>query len=339
MVGAIFPGQGSQKVGMGEEFFENFPRYAKVFEEANDTLGYDLKDLVLNGPADKLQLTEFTQPALLATSFATYRVVKDMGELEVHAAAGHSVGEYAALVASGVIAFSDALRLVQLRGKLMQEAVPVGEGGMAAVMGLDADEVKKLCSWACQENKDTPLSPANFNSPAQTVISGRKSLVDFVVKNFSPDKIGSDKTKVRIIPLKVSAPFHCSMMMKAEKGMAKAINEVDFKTPKFGIAQNVSAKIEKDPEVIKKNLISQITGAVRWVECMNALKEAEVELLGEFGPGNVLTGLIKKIDPDQFISVPLNAISDLKSFDKQVESHNEKMERKKRLGGGGYGDL
>ncbi len=338
MIAALFPGQGSQHVGMGEELLEQFPRFAQVFEEASDTLGYDMKDLCLNGPAEKLQMTEYTQPALLTMEFGTYRVVKDMGEMKVQAAAGHSVGEYAALVAAGVITFPEAIKLVRLRGRLMQESVPVGRGGMLAVMGLDASEVKKLCTWACKQTKNTPLEPANYNSPAQTVVSGKMEIIEWVTQNFSPDKIGSDKTKVRLIPLKVSAPFHCSMMKKAEKQMARAIDEIDFKAPQFGICQNFTGKIETDPDTIKRNIISQISGAVRWVECINTLREAEIELLGEFGPGKVLTGLVKKIDPD-FICQPLNSLADLKSFDRQVVSYNEKMERKNAMGGGGYGDL
>lgn len=328
MIAAIFPGQGSQSVGMGEELLEQFPRFAQVFEEASDTLGYDMKELCLNGPAEKLQLTEFTQPALLTMEFGTYRVVKDMGEIAVEAAAGHSVGEYAALVAAGVIPFSTALKLTQLRGQLMQESVPVGEGGMLAVMGLSPAEVREMCTWACRESRNTPLEPANYNSPAQTVVSGRAELIDFVVKNFKPEKIGSTKTKVRLIPLKVSAPFHCSMMKKAERQMTSAIEEVDFKPPQFGIAQNFTGVIENDPQTIKKNIISQISGPVRWVECMQSLMDNDVKLLGEFGPGKVLTGLMKKINPD-IICVPLNSLDDLKSFDRQVISYNKQLDRQK----------
>ncbi len=338
MVAALFPGQGSQSVGMGEELFDQFPRFAQVFEEASDVLGYDMKDLCLNGPSDKLNLTEFTQPALVTIEFATYRVVYDMKEVNLVATSGHSVGEYSALVAAGVITFAEAIKLVQLRGQLMQESVPVGQGGMAAIMGLDAEEVRKLCTWACRETKNTPLEPANYNSPAQTVISGRTELIDYVVKNFSPDKIESDKTKVRIIPLKVSAPFHCTMMRKAEKQMASAIEAVDFKKPKFGVVQNFTGQLEKDPEVIKKNLISQISGAVRWVECVQTLKQEGATLLGEFGPGKVLTGLVKKIDTD-FICVPLNTLEDLKSFDRQVISLNQRVERANEMNNAGYGDL
>lgn len=335
MVGVLFPGQGSQSVGMGEELLEQFPRFNQVFEEASDTLGYDMKELCLNGPVEKLNLTEFTQPALLTMEFATYRVIKDMGELIVTAATGHSVGEYAALVAAGVISFSEAIKLVQLRGQLMQESVPVGEGGMAAVMGLDPNEVQKLCTWACEETKNTPLEPANYNSPAQTVVSGRLEIINYAVKNFKPEIIGSNKTKVRLIPLKVSAPFHCSMMKNAEQGMAEAINALDFKQPQFPIIQNVTGKSETDPASIKKNLISQISGAVRWVDCIKTLKKSDVEVLGEFGPGKVLTGLVKKIDPD-FICVPLNSLADLKSFDTMIISAKERKEQKNKPG---YGDV
>jgi [acyl-carrier-protein] S-malonyltransferase len=335
MIAALFPGQGSQSVGMGEELLEQFPRFAQVFAEASDILGYDMKTLCLEGPAEQLQMTEFTQPALLTMSFATYRVVKDMDEMTVSAVAGHSVGEYAALVAAGVITFAEAIQLVQRRGQLMQESVPVDEGGMLAVMGLDAKEVRELCTWACRESKNTPLEPANYNSPAQTVISGRKELIEFVVKNFTPKEIGSDKTKVRLIPLKVSAPFHCSMMKKAERGMADAIGEVDFKKPLFPIAQNFSGQLEDDPEIIKDNLIAQVSGPVRWVECVRALSEFGITLTGEFGPGKVLGGLMKKIDPN-ILCFPLNDISELKTFDRNIVSFNEELEKQDQ---GTYGGM
>lgn len=337
MVAALFPGQGSQSVGMGEELFDQFPRFAQVFEEASDILGYDMKDLCLNGPSERLQMTEYTQPALLTMSFGTYRVVKDMEEIAVTAAAGHSVGEYAALVAAGVVTFAEAIKLVQLRGQVMQDSVPLGKGGMLAVMGLDPDEVRKLCTWACQSTKDTPLEPANYNSPAQTVVSGRTEIIDYVVKNFKPELINSKKTKVRLIPLKVSAPFHCTMMKKAEKQMARAIESVDFKPPQFGIVQNVTGKMETDPETIKKNIIAQISAPVRWVECVRTLQNEKITLMGEFGPGKVLTGLVKKIDPD-IICLPLNDLADLKSFDRQVIADNEKSERAGIIDGS-YGEI
>lgn len=314
MIAALFPGQGSQHVGMGGFLLEESTIAKQTFEEASDTLGFDMFDLCLKGPEDKLRLTENTQPALVTTSVATYRVVKEKTGLTPTASAGHSVGEYAALVAAGVFDFAKSVELVKLRGKLMQESVPVGKGGMLAVMGLDPSEVTALCEWAEKESGITPLEPANYNSPGQIVVSGNADLIKWVQENFSPDKINSDKKKVRLIPLKVSAPFHCSMMKTAETEMKGAIDEVTFNTANFGVAQNFTGTIETDPEKMKANLIAQISGPVRWVECVEAIKKAGATRVGEFGPGKVLTGLMKKIDPEAFQSFNFNSLEDLQAF-------------------------
>jgi [acyl-carrier-protein] S-malonyltransferase len=299
MQAILFPGQGSQAVGMGESLIKDFQPARVVFEEASDTLGFDMTKLCLEGPTDKLQLTENTQPALLTHSIATLNALKSRVDLNIKACAGHSVGEYAALVASGVISFSKAVELVRLRGQLMQKAVPVGKGGMLAVMGLDPDEVIQLCDWAAKKCGEGPLEPANYNSPNQIVVSGNSKAVEFAAKNFKPEVIDSDKKKVRLIPLKVSAPFHCSMMLDAEKEMAGAINDVEFEVPEFSISQNFTGKLEAEPKIIKTNIIKQISGAVRWVDCIEAISETgDVDHYLELGSGKVLTGLLKKINLD-----------------------------------------
>ena len=317
-LGALFPGQGSQFVGMGEFLLREFALARRCFEEASDTLGYDLTRLCLKGPENQLNLTENTQPALLTVSIATLRVVQDLTDAEFQGAAGHSVGEYGALVAAGVIPFFKALELVRLRGKLMQESVPPGEGAMLAVMGLEPEEVEKLCQWAREQNKLPFLEPANYNSPFQTVISGQRELISWVRDHFTPDKIGIDKRKVRLTPLKVSAPFHCSMMKKAETEMTPALSEVEFKKPDFGIAQNFSGKFETDPDILKKNLIAQISGPLRWVDCVQSLVAQKITQAGEFGPGRVLSGLIKKIDPEALSVFNFNSSEDLKNFESRL---------------------
>lgn len=315
--GALFPGQGSQYVGMGEFLLKEFPLARQCFEEADDTLGYNLTKLCLKGPETKLNFTENTQPALVTVSTAILKVIQSLTDIPFQGAAGHSVGEYGALVAAGVIPFPKALELVRLRGKLMQEAVPQGEGAMLAVTGLKTKEVEKLCQWAREERGLPFLEPANYNSPSQTVISGQRELVSWVQENFTLEKIGIEKKKMRLIPLKVSAPFHCSMMKKAETEMAPILSEVDFKKPEFGIAQNFSGIFETDPEVLKKNLIAQISKAVRWVDCTKSLISQKITLAGEFGPGKVLSGLIKKIDPKALSVFNFNNSEDLKNFEKQ----------------------
>lgn len=314
MYGVVFPGQGSQHVGMSESLIKDKSIVKQTFEEASDTLGEDLIKLCLQGPEDQLRLTHNTQPALLTASVATYRALNQMGSQEPKAAAGHSVGEYAALVSAGVIEFSKAVELTRLRGELMQKSVPVGEGGMLAVLGLSSKEVDQLCHWAVSESGLSPLEPANFNAPGQVVISGNAKLIEWVSKNFTPEKIQSDKKKVRLIPLKVSAPFHCSMMQKAQEEMGAALSEVDFKRPLFPVVQNVSANMNTEPETIKKELISQISAPVKWVACMETFKDNKINFIGEFGPGQVLTGLAKKIDKEYFTCRSLNNTEDLDFF-------------------------
>jgi [acyl-carrier-protein] S-malonyltransferase len=317
MIVALFPGQGSQHVGMGDFLIKESPVAKQIFEEASDTLGFNMIELCLKGPEQKLQQTEFTQPALLTASVASFRVVQEKIGFKVAGGAGHSVGEYAALVTSGVLKFSKALELVKLRGKLMQETVPIGKGAMLAIMGLEESDVLKMCQWAMKETGLSPLEPANFNSPGQIVISGNAKIIEWLHKNLNIESIGISK-KPRMIPLKVSAPFHCSMMKTAESEMAGAIKDVDFNSPSYPIAQNFTGQIETDPEKIRENIILQISGAVRWVDCIHSLKKSSPQMACEFGPGKVLTGLLKKIDPDSFDAFNINSVDELHVFERSL---------------------
>lgn len=317
MFGLLFPGQGSQAVGMGRFLFELSSKAKETFEEASDTLGLDMKALCFEGPESDLQLTFNTQPALLTVSIATFRTLQHILPFKVSVAAGHSVGEYAAMVAAEVFSFSKGLELVRLRGQLMQDAVPVGQGGMAAVMGLEDADITKLCEWACQETGRGPLEPANYNCPGQTVISGNLELIQWVAKNFTPDKIQSSQTRVRLIPLKVSAPFHCSMMKPAEREMAGALRDVSFQSPLFDIVQNFTAQRETNTQRLQENLIAQISGPVRWVESIEEINTMGVNHHIESGPGKVLNGLVKKI-ADHHSVFNFNNLEDIKNFESQL---------------------
>ncbi|MCB0379431.1 MAG: ACP S-malonyltransferase [Bdellovibrionales bacterium] len=333
MFGALFPGQGSQHVGMADFLLEGFPRAKHVFEEASDAIGVDLVKMVTEGDEATLALTENTQPALVTMSFAVFRVLKDMcdGNLDITAGAGHSVGEYSALACSGAITLTDAVKLVRLRGQLMQQAVPVGTGGMMAVIGMPADDVLKLCAWTVEKSGLGPVEPANYNSPAQTVISGSAEALKWLKEKFEQYKSGENTNKIKLIPLKVSAPFHCSLMRPAEAKMKEAIESTTFHAPQWGIIQNYTASLEKDPDVLRVNLVKQISGAVRWTECMQTLKAQDVRSVAEFGPGRVLTGLLKKIDPEAFSPFNLNSVGELNSFENHIEARIESEKRKKMM--------
>lgn len=282
----VFPGQGSQSVGMFASFMDN-EIVAKTYEEANAALGYDLKAVTLNGPESELNKTEVTQPAILAASVAAYRVLTDKAGLPA-AAAGHSLGEYSALVAAGALDFADALRLVRLRGQAMQEAVPAGTGAMAAVLGLDDDVVKAVCKEASQ-GADAVWA-ANFNSQGQVVVSGTKAAVDRSIPLFT------DKGAKRVVPLAVSAPSHCPLMQPAADKLAAALNEIEVKEAAIPVYCNAFAKPITHREDIIHALVLQLTGPVRWVETVQALKADGIEVLVEAGPGKVLCGLNRRIE-------------------------------------------
>lgn len=319
MWAALFPGQGSQSVGMGKFLFDEFAVAKQTFEEAGDTLKLDFKKLCFDGPESELQLTENTQPALLLVSTATFRVIKHLIDLPIGAAAGHSVGEYAAVLAAGSLGFGDALKAVRVRGQEMQKAVPVGQGGMAAVMGLSDDQVVKLCAWAAQES-GAPVEPANFNAPGQVVVSGAQKAIEWLRANAKAERLsevfkGEEPPRLKLIPLAVSAPFHCSLMKPAEDAMALVLQATTFKNANFPIVQNVTAQETRDAETIRKNLVAQVSGAVRWTQCMKRLGQLGAVNAVEFGAGKVLSGLAKKIDSNAPVPFNINTLDDIRAVE------------------------
>ena len=280
----VFPGQGSQEVGMLQDARD---ACADLFAEASSVLGYDLWDLVENGPEDQLNQTEFTQPALLTASIALYRLAQAQGLPSPDVVAGHSLGEYSALVAAGVLQFADAVMLVQKRGQFMQTAVPVGEGGMAAVLGLDDEQVREVCAAASQGEV---VQAVNYNAPGQVVIAGNNAAIERAI-------VGCKEAGARrAMALSVSAPFHSALMKPAAEEMANVLNEVSFAKPNMIVVQNIDAAVHDDPEEIRVNLVKQMCGAVLWTDTVLNLKQIGVATLVECGPGKVLTGLTKRID-------------------------------------------
>jgi [acyl-carrier-protein] S-malonyltransferase len=320
--GAIFPGQGSQHPGMGKFLAENFKEARVVFEEASEAIKFDLQKLCFDGSDEDLALTKNTQPALLTVSTATFRVMNSLTDFKPIAGAGHSIGEYAALVTSNALSLSDAVRAVRRRGEAMQEAVPVGTGAMAAVMGLDSKQVIELCKFAESKTGEKPLEPANFNCPGQIVISGKKSLVDWIAANLAmavsevPTLTGS---RIKIIPLKVSAPFHCSLMYPAEKVMRDFLeNNVAFKDAAYPVIQNFVATPVTSAQTLRENVIRQISAPVRWIECVEQLRGLNATKLVEFGSGKVLNGLVKKIDSERLQTFNLNSLEEVKALEQAL---------------------
>lgn len=323
MWGALFPGQGSQSVGMGRFLFDEFQTARRLFEEAGDTLKTDFRKLCFEGPDVDLQLTENTQPALLLVSTVTYRVVKELMPLEIEAAAGHSIGEYAALVAAESLDFPTALRAVRKRGQAMQAAVPVGQGAMCAVLGLSDEAVQKLCKLVVEQSGEAPLEPANFNSPGQVVVSGSAKAVEWmkqkVTAEWVSENLGATAGRAKLIPLSVSAPFHCSLMKPAEVEMRKVLEAAEFAPPRFPVVQNINAKSSLDALEIRERLIGQISGSVLWTQCQQSLLDQGIERYIEFGGGKVLAGLAKKIAGDKARVSNLNSLSDLKALEAMIE--------------------
>ncbi|MBD9550845.1 ACP S-malonyltransferase [Pantoea sp. PNT01] len=282
----VFPGQGSQTVGMLTELAATYPLVEETFREASDALGYDLWQLVSQGPAEELNKTWQTQPALLAASVAIYRVWQQQGGQQPVLMAGHSLGEYSALVCAGVLSFADAVKLVELRGKLMQEAVPEGTGAMQAIIGLDDAAIRKACEESAQGQV---VSPVNFNSPGQVVIAGNKEAVE---RAGAACKAAGAK---RALPLPVSVPSHCALMKPAADKLAVALENITFSAPAVPVINNVDVKAETDAAAIRHALVRQLYSPVRWTESVEAMAEQGVTQLLEMGPGKVLTGLTKRI--------------------------------------------
>ncbi|HGM4726110.1 TPA: ACP S-malonyltransferase [Serratia marcescens] len=282
----VFPGQGSQTVGMLAELAAQFPIVEETFGEASSALGYDLWQLVQQGPAEELNKTWQTQPALLAASVAIFRVWQHQGGKAPALMAGHSLGEYSALVCAGVLDFKAAIRLVELRGKLMQEAVPEGTGAMYAIIGLDNDAIAKACEESAQGQV---VSPVNFNSPGQVVIAGNKEAVE---RAGAACKAAGAK---RALPLPVSVPSHCALMQPAADKLAVALQDITFNAPQVPVVNNVDVRTENDPEAIRSALVRQLYSPVRWTESVEFIAAQGVTSLLEVGPGKVLTGLTKRI--------------------------------------------
>jgi len=312
MMTLLFPGQGSQQPGMGRFLFDNFTIAKHTFEEASEALSQDMKKLCFEGSDTDLARTENTQPALLLVSTATQRVLKSEYHLKVQAAAGHSIGEYAALVAANVIDFAQAMRAVRTRGQAMQSAVPLGQGGMIATLGLEPEQAKFLCEYVVKNSGVGPLSPANFNSPGQIVLSGSMKAIEWLKTNFKPEIFPEAPKRAKLIPLNVSAPFHCEMMMPAEKKMREVLMAMPFRAPEFKIVQNFTAQFENKPEQLRENLIRQVSASVRWTESMELLKSQNLTKCIECGVGKVLAGLLKKIDGEVFTVYNTNTLEDLK---------------------------
>jgi [acyl-carrier-protein] S-malonyltransferase len=282
----LFPGQASQYPGMGRDLAENFPESRAVFDEADSALGFSISKLCFEGDEEALKLTENTQPAILTVSVAAYRALESRG-IQPDFAAGHSLGEYSALVAAGALEFADAVKLVRQRGRYMQEAVPAGEGAMAAILGLSPADVTEVCKKAAEGEV---VAPANLNSPEQTVIAGNAAAVKRAVE------IASQSGAKRAVILAVSAPFHCALLMPAQKRLEPDLRSVNFSGLRFPVITNVDAESIESGEEARESLIRQVTQPVRWLESVRDMIDSGVSVFVEVGPGKVLAGLLRQID-------------------------------------------
>jgi len=320
----LFPGQGSQFVGMGRDLYDNFPSARSIFEEADAALGFPLSKLIFEGPEDQLKLTEHTQPAILTVSVAATRLLSERG-VTATLAAGHSLGEYSAHVAAGTLSFTDAVRTVRARGRYMQQAVPAGQGAMAAILGLAAPLISEICSQVSDQLTPLPttpeakdfspasavVSPANLNSPDQTVISGAAAAVERAAS------LCKEAGAKRTVMLPVSAPFHCALMQPAQDALAKDLESIVFNDPAFPVAANVDARLVTRGPDVRDCLIRQVTGAVRWVECIQLLASQGATQFIEVGPGKVLTGLNRQILGRDSVIPSLN-VEDSASLEKTL---------------------
>ena len=300
----VFPGQGSQYVGMGKDLWENFDQVKRLYEEASETLGYDVKELSFNGPQEELSKTFRTQPCILTASIAAYKVLSSQG-VTAYVMAGHSLGEYSALVAAGVISFKDAVLLTEKRGMFMQEAVPEGQGLMAAIIGLDRQKVDDICLSV----ETGYVSPANYNSPGQIVIAGEKQAVEDAMK------MAKHAGAKRVLALAVSAPSHCTLMVEASNRLAELLNTLEIKNPDVPIVNNADAMFLTSAERIKTSLVNQLNSPLLWEDSVRNMVETGIDTFIEVGPGKVLSGLIKRIEP----SVKLYNVEDSASLKRTLE--------------------
>lgn len=320
LIASVFPGQGSQAVGMGRFLFDNFSSVQRLFEEASDTLHTNMKVLCFEGPESDLALTENTQPALLLVSTSYNTALRECLDFKPAFSAGHSLGEYSALVSAGVLKFSEALRAVRVRGQAMQSACPVGEGGMAAVLGWEDEAVEALCQWVEKTSGIEPLRPANFNSPGQIVISGKQKALEWLKAN--ADKHPFEGKRLKMIPLNVSAPFHSPLMRPAQERMENLLAELVFEAPAFPIVQNTTAQETSNPEVLRRELVAQVSAPVKWTQSVQKMKRLGVSRFIELGHGKVLAGLCKKIDP----SIEVQGFSNLEELKSLTNPTNWRSE-------------
>jgi [acyl-carrier-protein] S-malonyltransferase len=301
----VFPGQGSQYVGMGKEIYENFAEAEEIFRDASEALGYDVADLCFNGPAEELNKTFRTQPCILTVSIALYKVLLSKG-IKPSVVAGHSLGEYSALVAAGVLSFKDAVKITEKRGQFMQEAVPEGTGLMAAILGLERNKVDGIC----KSLKSGYASPANYNCPGQIVISGEKSAVEEAIN------LCKEAGAKRAVPLAVSAPSHCRLMENASKRLADLLDTIELRDPVIPVVNNADAGFLTKAEDIKLSLIRQLSNPLLWEDSVKEIKDSGVDTFIEVGPGKVLSGLIKRIVPE----VKSFNVEDVKSLENTLSS-------------------
>ena len=303
----LFPGQGSQKIGMGRFYYDNFPLAKKLFEEAEDTLKINFKKLCFEGPEEELTKTQNTQPAIVLVSSVAWLCLSEEIDLKVKYCAGHSVGEYSALVCAGVLNLNTALKVVRERGLAMSQSK---KGSMSALVGPSSEEAKSFCHWVREQSGEL-LETANFNSPTQTVLSGSTKALLWAGENYKRYSFSAEK--IRLIPLKVSAAFHCLLMESARQKMSEVLKDISFQPANKAVVQNISAKAETEPTVIKKNLVEQVKAPVLWIQSMEYLLQKGCDQFLELGEGKVLAGLMKKISSEQPV-LHFHSLEDLQTL-------------------------